>query len=162
MMQLLREFLESGTLGPIAIGLSPLEVQHILGEPWDVGGTPKNRIWKYGSIQLGFYRDKATRTETLEFIGLYFRYESLTLPEAISPGGWFPSQRTTKEDFVRYLEEQGVGYSENRQLTFETQSALNTEIGAQVIFYNSAGEAFLDSIQLMQDPKTVKQRSVAR
>lgn len=152
-MHLLREFLASGTLGPVAIGLSPVEVQHILGDPWDVGGTPKQRIWKYGSIQLGFQRDKATRTEALSFIGLYFRSGSLVLPEPIQSEGWFPSRQTTKEDFIRYLKEQGIGYAEDRQLTFETQSALVTESGAHVIFDISAGEVALDSIQLLQDPK---------
>jgi hypothetical protein len=162
MMQLLRDFLESGTLGPLAIGISPLEVQQLLGDPWDVGGAAKNRIWKYGTIQLGFHRDKATRTETLDFIGLYFRYGSLALPEAISPEGWFPSQRTTKEDFIHYLKEQRIGYLEDKRLTFGTQLVLAMESGAQVIFDKSADEVTLESIQLLQDPKTVKPRGFAR
>lgn len=152
-MPLLREFLESGKLGPIAIGLSPVEVQHILGDPWDVGGTSKDRLWKYGAVQLGFHRDNATRTEALCFIGLYFRSGSLDLPEAIAPEGWFPSRRTTKGDFIRYLEEQGIGHSVDRQLTIETQSALTTESGTQVTFDSSVDEVFLDSIQLLHAPK---------
>jgi hypothetical protein len=100
-MSLLRDFLKCGTLGPVAIGLSPVDVQRILGDPQEVGGTPRQRIWKYGSLQLGFHRDKATRTEVLSFIGLYFRDGNLTLPEAISLDGWFPSRQTTKEDFIR-------------------------------------------------------------
>lgn len=155
-MSLLREFLTSGTLGPMTIGLSPVEVQRLLGDPWEVGGTSKQRIWKYGSIQLGFHRDKATRTEALSFIGVYFRDGNLTLPEAISSQGWSPSLQTTKEDFIRFLKEQEIGYSEDRQLTFGTQSALTTESGAQVIFYNSADEAFLDSIQLLQALKAAR------
>ena len=155
-MSLLRDFLKGGTLGPIAIGLSPVEVQRILGEPWDVGGTPNQRIWKYGGIQLGFQRDKVTRAEMLSFIGLYLRDGSFALPETISSGGWFPSRQTTKDDFIRYLKEQGIGYSEARQLTFETQSGLVTESGAQVIFDGSAGEVALDSIQLLQHQKATR------
>jgi hypothetical protein len=153
MMSLLRDFLKCGTLGSVAIGLSPAEVQRILGEPSEVGGTPKQRIWKYGSIQLGFHRDKATRSEALSFLGLYFRDGKLTLPEAISLEGWLPSRQTTKEDFIRYLKEQGIGHSEDRLLAFETQLALATESGAQVIFDTSASEVTLDSIQLLQDRK---------
>jgi hypothetical protein len=158
MMQDLREFLETGTFGPVAIGLSPVEVQLCLGNPWEAGGTAKQRIWKYGAMQLGFQRDKATRTESLSFIGLYFGHESLALPEGIRSEGWFPSRQTTKEEFIRYLDEQGIGYSEDEQLTFETQFALATESGARVVFDSSAGEVTLDSIQLLQDPKLAKQR----
>jgi hypothetical protein len=78
-MQLLRQLLKSGTLGPVTIGISPVEVQSILGNPWDEGGTCKQRIWKYGSIQLGFHRDKAKRTEALCFIGVYFRNGNLVV-----------------------------------------------------------------------------------
>lgn len=149
-MQLLRHFLEKGTLGPIALGLSPLEVQHKLGNPEDVGGTPKNRLWKYGSIQFGFHRNKAAPTGELDFIGLYFRYGRLTLPKSISLEGWIPSETTTIEEFIHYLEEQGIGYSEDRQLTFETQSTLTTDSGASIVFTSSEGEFTLDSIQLIE------------
>src|SRR5215471_7321645 len=101
MMHNLRDFLKSRMLGPGTIGLSPVEVQDRLGKPWDVRGTPRQRIWKYGSIQLGFERDKPTRTEAVSFIGLYFD-DSLALPELIRQEGWFPSRSTTKEDFIHY------------------------------------------------------------
>ena len=156
-MHKLQEFLESGTLGPVVIGLSPVEVQKRLGEPQDVGGTPKHRIWKYGSMQLGFQRNKETRSEAVSFIGLYFRDENLTLPEAVRPEGWFPSQRTMKRVFVRYLEEQGLAYTEDKDLSFETQSALTTSSGAHVIFDCSEGEVILDSIQLLCEPKAAGQ-----
>lgn len=155
-MQLLRQFLRSGTLGSITIGLSPVQVQGILGSPWDEGGTRKQRIWKYGSIQLGFHWDKATQTEALSFIGMYLRNGNFALPETIPSEGWFPTRQTSKEDFIRFLKEQGIGYSEDRQLTFETQSTLVTESGAHVIFDSSAGEVALDSIQLLRDPKTAR------
>jgi hypothetical protein len=158
MTQNLREFLKSGTLGPVTMGLSPVEVQHRLGKPWDVGGTPKQRIWKYGAIQLGFYWDKETRTAGLGFIGLYFCHDSLALPEVIQLEGWFPSRYTTKEDFIHYLEDQGICYSEDQRLTFETQLALATESGAHVIFDRSGDEVTLDSIQLLQDPTAARER----
>jgi len=148
MMQTLREFLVSGTLGPLAFGLSPVEVQHCLGEPWDIGVDRKVRLWKYGAIQLSFYWDKETRAEELHFIGLYFRDDSLVLPEAIRLEGWFPSRHTTKDDFIHYLAEQGICYSEDQQLTFETQLTLATESGAHVTFDRSGDEVTLDSIQL--------------
>ncbi len=157
-MQDLREFLESGTLGPVTMGLSPVDVEHRLGKPWDVGGTRKQRIWKYGAIQLGFYRDKPTRTEAVSFIGLYFDHDSPALPEAIRLEGWFPSRYTTIEDFIHYLEEQGICYSEHQQLTFETQVVLVTKSGAHVTFDRSEDEVTLDSIQLLQDPKAAKER----
>lgn len=156
MMHYLVQFLDHGALGPVAIGLSPVEVQQLLGNPQDVGGTPKHRIWKYGPIQLGFRRDKSTGTEAVFFIGLYFRHENLAPPAAVGSEGWFPAQHTSKEDCVRYLEEQGVSYSEDKQLTYETQFALLTRSGARVIFDSSSGEAILDSIQLLREPKAAE------
>jgi hypothetical protein len=159
-MPKLQEFLERGTFGPVAMGLSPLEVQERLGDPQEAGGKPKHRIWKYGSMQLAFERDRSTRTEAVSFIGFYFRDENLTLPKAIQLEGWFPSQRTMKGAFVRYLEEKGVYYSEDKLLSDETQSALRTRSGAYIIFACSAGEVVLDSIQLARGLKAADDRTI--
>ena len=153
-MHKMREFLENGRLAPVAIGLSPDEVRQALGAPPEVGGTPKQRIWKYGSMQLGFLRDPALRTEVVSFIGLYFRSGSLDLPEVIGSGEWFPSSLATKEEVIRYLEDQDVPYSQDKRLTFETQFALATPCGASIIFDCSEGEGILDSIQLLREPKS--------
>ncbi len=153
-MHKLREFLENGRLAPIAIGLSPDEVQLALGQPLEVGGTPKQRIGKYGSMQFGFRRDPALRTEVVSFIGLYFHSGSLDLPEVIVAGEWFPPSHATKEEVIHYLEDQDVPYSRDKRLTFETQFALATPCGASIIFDCSEGEWILDSIQLLREPQS--------
>lgn len=149
----MREFLENGTLAPVAFGLSPDDVRRAIGGPQEVGGTPRQRIWKYGPLEIGFRSDPALRTEAVSFIGLYFRQERLDLPAGVQTEGWFPSPRTTKEDFVRYLEGERIGYREDRLLTSETQSALATEGGASIIFDCSAEGATLDSIQFLQESR---------
>lgn len=161
-MDTIQQFLERGTLGPISLGLDPIEVQRLLGMPADVGGTAKQRIWKYGSLQLGFQRDQTTRAEALSFIGLYFRAEGFALPPPIRIDGWFPSAGVPREDFVRYLADHDMGYAEDARLSGDTQSVLSTKSGASVIFAVSPGTVVLDSIQLIHVPKRAAQRPAER
>jgi hypothetical protein len=162
MVQTMREFLENGSLAPVAFGLSPDEVRRAVGGPPEVGGTPKQRIWKYGPLEIGFRRDPALRTEAVSFIGLYFRQERLDLPAGIRTEGWFPSRRTTKEEVVRFLDGQQIGYRQDEQLTSEMQSALATECGARIIFDCSEGEATLDSIQLLRELRPSERRQTSQ
>ena len=104
-------------------------------------------------MQIGFQRDKATRTEAVCFIGLYFRQEDLDLPKVIRAEDWFPSRRLPKEDVVRRLDEQDIHYWSDSRLTFEGQLALVTRSGANIIFDCSDGEEVLDSIQLRCEPR---------
>ena len=54
----LDEFLRTGELGPVRMGMSRDDVLRVLGEPERLGGTSKNHpqalIWKYGDVELHF------------------------------------------------------------------------------------------------------------
>jgi hypothetical protein len=54
-------FLRTGSLGGISLGMRRTQVETLLGEPDDWGPAPKDLfhapIWKYGSIELYFAED---------------------------------------------------------------------------------------------------------
>lgn len=54
----LKELIETGSFGPVKLGMNCEEVESSLGAPDDVGGTSrkyrKPSIWKYGEIELHF------------------------------------------------------------------------------------------------------------
>ncbi len=58
----MQDFLQSGQLGPIRLGMSRTQVRELLGDPDDIGGTSrKYRVpatWKYGDIELHYERGK--------------------------------------------------------------------------------------------------------
>ncbi len=53
-----RDFLKTGELGPVRLGMSREQVQELLGEPDDTGGNSRRHrvptIWKYGDLELHF------------------------------------------------------------------------------------------------------------
>jgi hypothetical protein len=142
LMATLKDFLETAALGPIAEGLSPEQVRAILGEPDDVSQS-KNPIWKYGALQLGFYKDKGTSDSklTVVFIGLYYRMPSEAVPKALGLTGWLPSAATTGQEFKDYLA--SVSLTASSDTAFEGEDQLVLPSGVRLVF--DAGK--LDSIQ---------------
>lgn len=55
----LQEFLLTGVLGPVHLGMTREQVRHALGEPDALGGTSRKyrtpTIWKYGTIELLYH-----------------------------------------------------------------------------------------------------------
>lgn len=52
------EFLQTGLLGPIRLGLSISECEALLGAPEAVGGNPKTRIHQWGVLELSYSDDR--------------------------------------------------------------------------------------------------------
>lgn len=56
----LKEFLKSGKLGPLSLGIDRTVLKRTLGPPDAVGGQsrrhPNPQIWKYGDIEFSFDR----------------------------------------------------------------------------------------------------------
>lgn len=57
----MQEFLRTGELGPVRLGISRRQLRGHLGEPEDWGPTPRAKhnagIWKYGDIEFHFNGD---------------------------------------------------------------------------------------------------------
>jgi hypothetical protein len=102
-MAKLADFLMTGKLGSIITGVSKEFVREILGEPQDVSVQKNPEIWKYGALQLGFFRGRDSSQAALVFIGLYFHQSEDTVPEALGLTGWMPSKQTTSQEIRDYL-----------------------------------------------------------
>lgn len=137
----LREFLQTGTLGDLAIGLSTAEVRQILGNPEDTSIGKANRpiIWKYGALQLHFDHDH------LNFVGLYFRNGEEAWPDALCWEGWMPTAQTTLPELQDHLA--GVGLQTCIDLDEQDQITLLVGPGVTVIFDRGRDWSRLDSIQ---------------
>jgi len=103
----LEDFLISGRLGQITAGITMESVRRILGEPQDESTSNNPKTWKYGGLQLGFYRSKGEPEALLSFIGVYFREPAGPLPESLSMTGWLPNSNTGIDEFRAFLEEAG-------------------------------------------------------
>lgn len=104
-MPSLVEFLKTGYLGDLRGGLSEDQVHDILGPPESTARSRSKIIWKYGSLQLVFYRSEPEGVRRLITIGLYPRGASLDLPAPVKLEDWSPDAGMTSEDFRQFIEQ---------------------------------------------------------
>ncbi|AFZ22680.1 hypothetical protein Cylst_0317 [Cylindrospermum stagnale PCC 7417] len=136
----LKDFLQSGKLGSVSCDISRDQVCQYLGECEDCTEKAKPEIWKYGSLQLAFWKG------ILKFIGIYFEANKLPLPEALCIQGYMPSEETKIDDFKEYLLKEGLDFHQDPVLSFDNQTCLVVDIGVNIIFVNDK----LYSIQYKQ------------
>jgi hypothetical protein len=102
-MATLADFLRTGKLGRIATGVAKDFVREILGNPQDVSVQKNPEVWKYGVLQLGFFRGRDGGQARLAFIGMYFQRPEDVVPESLGLTGWMPSRKTTPQEICDYL-----------------------------------------------------------
>jgi hypothetical protein len=97
-MATLEQFLRTGELGPLHVGMREAEVIALLGAPQDESVSRKPRILKYGGLQLAFRRRPGAMDGELTFIGLYFSPGAEPIPEPSRPTDFNGSANTTVVD----------------------------------------------------------------
>ena len=130
----LREFLETGQIGPIALGVTKDQVRDWLGEPTDTTfptpkrGRDKHRYiaWQYGCLELGF------DYEHIVYLG--FEFHGARVPEGLQIEGYFPTQTTSRAELEAYLQRENIAYEEYPPLSFEPGQALIIGVGVTVVF----------------------------
>lgn len=139
---MIEQFLQSGNLGALHLGLTRNDVRRLLGEPPDYSEKSwKNEIWKYGSLQVAFSED------SLSFIGLYFEDGELNLPSTMVRNGEFNLKENRVESFEQFLLANGIDFTVDDGLTFDDQKTLHLT-SSQVSVAFSEGK--LHSMQLSQ------------
>ena len=98
------DFLRTGSLGSLSCGMSQDQVRNLLGEPEAVSTQRHPRIWKYGSLELTFYRLPDGPNPFLISISLYFHTPTSKLPDSLQLTGWSPSQETTLAEVREFLD----------------------------------------------------------
>jgi hypothetical protein len=103
-MATLVEFLKTGRLDGISVGISRDEVRALLGEPEDVSTNKFPQTWKYGPLQLAFYKSADGSNPLLASISMCFHEPEQRFPEAIKIDGWLPDPETTFDAFRTFLD----------------------------------------------------------
>jgi hypothetical protein len=107
-MSSLIDFLKTGRLGVIACGMSSEEVRAALGEPEETSAPKYPLLYKYGALQLSFYKLPDGSNPFLYSITLYFHEPDMTLPEVLGLTGWLPSSGTTVQEVREFLDSEGI------------------------------------------------------
>jgi hypothetical protein len=124
-MATLEEFIRTGHLGPILLGLSPKEVIAELGDPDGISRKSNPLIIRYGRVQLTFLRYENANQDLRE-IAIDFRSLPEPLPPAIDFSDWKALEAPTERqfrDFVRqidYLPIQSPERAISRQMIFDS------------------------------------------
>jgi hypothetical protein len=153
-MTTLFDFLFTGNLGPIHLGMSKDQASRILGEPDDRSIQKKPEIWKYGRLQLAFRREKGSPSSSLAFIALYFNRSNDALPPALAILGWWPSENTTLEEFTAIIN--SSQQTPNNLVAKEENDRLILKVGIEISFE----EGKLYSIQYAHSEKN-KDKQIA-
>src|SRR5258708_16656516 len=98
-MATLVELLKTGRLDGISVGISRDEVRALLGEPEDVSISKFPQTWKYGPLQLAFYKSADGSNPLLASISMYFPEPDLRFPAAIKTARCLPSPTTSLDAF---------------------------------------------------------------
>src|SRR4051812_10926933 len=80
----LAEFLKTGSLGPVVLGMNPFEVVEHLGEPEQESQKKNPLTLKYGSLQLVFWKHAGQPKSQLREIVLSFLPEFEPLPNPVA------------------------------------------------------------------------------
>jgi hypothetical protein len=99
------DFLKSGQLGNIELGLPKAEIYKLLGKPdeWtqDYVDTTQEQSswWRYGMAGLNFDDENC-----IKGLGLYWLiHPDIELPSLFHFSGWLPGKNTTIDEFVSFL-----------------------------------------------------------
>ncbi|HMO85611.1 MAG TPA: hypothetical protein PKC18_11905 [Lacipirellulaceae bacterium] len=141
----LAEFLRTGSLGPVTLGMSPFDVTEQIGEP-DQESQKKNPLTlKFGSLQLVFWKHSKQGNSELRDISISFFPNFVSLPQSVALDD-FPGSMS-EADFDVFITNRQlpaahlIGDEGNRQYTFLS--------GVLAIF--SGGQ--LDTVRIAQKEK---------
>lgn len=152
----LKQFLETGKIGPITFGLTKDAIIELIGDngndpPPPPGKRLKRHPWQYGPLFLGF------RHRRLMHMGFLFNFPNLEetphLPHPLTVEGYFPTQQTTLPEFEQYLRTESIPYQIYAPETWGSQTVLHIGTGARAGFFSEARR--INSIDLL-DPQRQK------
>ncbi|MHB8876882.1 MAG: hypothetical protein ACYC8T_24560 [Myxococcaceae bacterium] len=128
------------SLGGVRTGLSPEEVESLLGPPEDVSLRKGRRvIFRYGSLQVFF--DQLGRA--VQGFVVYFRMKEVKVPDACKDGVWPLVPGLSQEQAERLMQKEGLEVAGYQPLTFGDQSCLRIAPGVVAIFDHGV----IDSLQ---------------
>lgn len=105
------DFLKTGRIDQVTLDKTPAEVKLILGEPSDISVRKNPEIWKYGPIELTFYRRSKKDPHLLASITCKFAEDTAPPSTSVWTEGWVPSHETNSSTFTSELDRHGIRIS---------------------------------------------------
>lgn len=135
----LKDFVQTGRFGSVALGQSRAHVRSFLGEPDDLGGTSRKHrkpaIWKYGSFEFSF----PPPGDSLTLIHAdHFDIPSGGRNVIVDP--WIIRGDLPQDDLERELGKAGFAY-QVREEAYREALLIETVSGVQFGYHLGAGEA---------------------
>jgi len=108
-MATFQEFLTSGKIGEVQLGMRPEVVEQRLGLPDDrsVKRHPVE-ILRFGSLELAFKTVPQTDDTRLISVAIYFNRPKQQLPAALKFDDWTPTDATTEAEFRQFIASTGL------------------------------------------------------
>lgn len=102
-MPTLLEFLKTGHLGPLSLGLSPFEAETVLGDPQDRSIKKNPLHLKYDALRLTFWKHGTSSRSQLMDIVISFQPPGQRMPKTVELTDLGPDKDVLEEDFIAFL-----------------------------------------------------------
>lgn len=102
-MATLEEFLRTGHLGPVVLGMTPTDVMTTVGDPQGTSRKSNPLQLKYGSAQLSFWKAPKDKSLHLREIAITYQPDFEPLPATLTFLDWNPPQPPTEQLFKSFI-----------------------------------------------------------
>jgi hypothetical protein len=106
-MILVENILTTGTVGSVALGQPPRDVQRVLGEPCRVSRKRSPLLHKYGSIELAYWRSPPDPDFRLVQIAVDYGSSSFVLPQPFDVRSFLALKSASRESLIEHLRRLG-------------------------------------------------------
>lgn len=96
--------MRTGHLGPVILGMSPVDAMRVLGDPDDTSRKTNPLLMRYGCVQLSFWKAPKQPTHQLREIVIAFQPEFTYLPGELEFTDWNPAEPPTEQEFRSFIE----------------------------------------------------------
>lgn len=151
----IHDFLRSGILGPLRLGVTLKEVNRELGKPSLESISRDPLIWRYDGLELAFFNFKVIA------MSLHFSTEYLDLHVPVTLEGWLPCRQTTIGEFETEMAAAGIVIKPNPLLNYPDRLSFVSEAGVSIYFERDGKDSRLESFQLL-DPEYGRLRAARR
>ncbi|OPZ91347.1 MAG: hypothetical protein BWY74_01990 [Firmicutes bacterium ADurb.Bin419] len=145
-------FLKTGKLGALEIGITKQSVEEYLGIPEAISYNKSFVILKYGDIQLSFYKGIENDEEEYILKHIHIDFDdSIRFPHILNISGWCPTSDTNYAKFIEETKKYGVTLHEDKQHTYKgIQLGLKSVSGVIAIFDDEDYENRIVSMSLFE------------
>ena len=102
-MATLEEFLRTGHLGPVVLGMTTSDVTLALGDPQTISAKSNPLQLIYGSLKLSLWKSPSDEIHHLREIAIVYDERPSPLPKTVAFTDWRPRGRPTGRQFRLFL-----------------------------------------------------------